>query len=67
VGFGGEVLDGLHGGGAGAEGVFVGGKFENVVWVEAEFAGGFFDRFSGLVGVEVADELIGGVHRSLKW
>ncbi len=61
VGVGDEAVHGFLGLGGGAEGVFVGGEFDDGGGVEAEFTGDVFDGFAGFVGDEVLELGVGVV------
>jgi hypothetical protein len=61
VGVGDEGLHGLLGFRGGAEGVFVGGEFDDGGGVEAELAGDVLDGLAGFVGDEVLELGVGVV------
>ena len=61
VGLGNRIAHRLLGKRRRAERVFVGGNLDDGCRIESEFAGGFFDRFSGFVGNQVTNEGVGGI------
>ena len=61
------IANGLEGAGGGAEGVFVGGEFDDLGGGEAVFAGDIGDGATGLVGLEVGDVGIGGGGHGEGW
>ncbi len=59
-----RVTNGLDGEGRGAEGIFVGGEFDNLGRGESVFASDIGDGPTWLVGLEISDEKIGcGGHK----
>ncbi len=62
-----RIANGLDGEGGGAEGIFVGGEFDNLGGGEPVFAGDIGDRPTWLVGLEISDVRIGGGGHEGSW
>lgn len=62
-----RIANGLDGEGGGAEGIFVGGEFDNLGRGEPVFASDIGDGPTRLVGSEISDVRIGGGGHGKSW
>ncbi len=62
-----RIANGLDSEGGGAEGIFVGGEFDNLGGGESVFAGDIGDGATWLVGSEISDVGIGGGGHGESW